>query len=135
VVDPGSLENFGSPCYESQPRQLGYDGANLNVCENLYGQVGAVTSSHFAHHHTAQYLRLLTRRQALGGGLSALRQGRQVLPPAASRRAGLLTLRATRRTGPHQAAPPRLTPWRGSSRQGTFWKAEDAIDARSAVRC
>jgi hypothetical protein len=60
VVDPGSLENFGWPCYESQPRQLGYEGANLNVCENLYGQAGAVTSPHFAYHHTAQYRRLLT---------------------------------------------------------------------------
>jgi len=59
VVDPGSLKNFGWPCYESQPRHLGYDGAILNVCENLHGQAGAVTSTHFAHHHTAQYLRLL----------------------------------------------------------------------------
>jgi hypothetical protein len=55
VVDPGSLENCGWPCYESEPRQLGYDGANLNVCENLYGQARAVTSPHFAPHHTAQY--------------------------------------------------------------------------------
>jgi glucose/arabinose dehydrogenase len=53
VVDPGGpMENFGWPCYEGQGRQSGYDGANLNVCENLYGQAGAVTSPHFAYHHS-----------------------------------------------------------------------------------
>jgi glucose/arabinose dehydrogenase len=53
LVDPGGLvENFGWPCYEGQGRQSGYDGANLNVCENLYGQAGAVTSPHFAYHHS-----------------------------------------------------------------------------------
>jgi glucose/arabinose dehydrogenase len=52
LVDPrGPVENFGWPCYEGQPRQSGYDGANLNVCENLYGQGGAVTGPHFAYHH------------------------------------------------------------------------------------
>jgi len=45
------VENFGWPCYEGQPRQAGYDGANLNICENLYGQPGAVTDAHFAYHH------------------------------------------------------------------------------------
>ena len=43
LVDPlgtgrGDVENFGWPCYEGQGRQSGYDGANLNICENLYGQ-------------------------------------------------------------------------------------------------
>ena len=28
--------NFGWPCYEGAGRQSGYDGANLNICENLY---------------------------------------------------------------------------------------------------
>jgi glucose/arabinose dehydrogenase/PKD repeat protein len=53
VVNPtdGVVENFGWPCYEGQTRQSGYDGANLNVCEDLYGQPGAVTSPHFAYHH------------------------------------------------------------------------------------
>ena len=41
------VENFGWPCYEGQGRQSGYDGANLNVCENLYGQAGAVTRPAF----------------------------------------------------------------------------------------
>jgi PKD repeat protein/glucose/arabinose dehydrogenase len=53
VVDPGGpVENFGWPCYEGQARQSGYDGANLNVCENLYAQAGAVTGPHFAYHHS-----------------------------------------------------------------------------------
>jgi glucose/arabinose dehydrogenase len=53
LVDPGGpVENFGWPCYEGQARQSGYDSANLNVCENLYGQPGAVTSPHFAYHHS-----------------------------------------------------------------------------------
>ena len=53
VVDPGGdVENFGWPCYEGQARQSGYDGANLNVCENLYGQPGAETGPHFAYHHS-----------------------------------------------------------------------------------
>ena len=30
----------------------GYDGANLNICENLYAQPGAVTAPYFAYHHT-----------------------------------------------------------------------------------
>ena len=53
VVNPTDsvVENFGWPCYEGQPRQSGYDAANLNICENLYGQPGAVTDAHFAYHH------------------------------------------------------------------------------------
>ena len=59
VVDPlgtglEDVENFGWPCYEGQPRQSGYDGANLTVCENLYGQAGAVTDAHFAYHHSSK---------------------------------------------------------------------------------
>ena len=47
--------NFGWPCYEGVGRQAGYDGANLNVCENLYSAgPSAVTSPYFAYHHTAR---------------------------------------------------------------------------------
>ena len=47
--------NFGWPCYEGIGRQAGYDGANLNVCENLYSAgPSAVTSPYFAYHHTAR---------------------------------------------------------------------------------
>ena len=45
------VENFGWPCYEGNNRQSGYDGANLNVCENLYGQPGADTKPYHAYHH------------------------------------------------------------------------------------
>ncbi|HSL63870.1 MAG TPA: PA14 domain-containing protein [Gaiellaceae bacterium] len=47
------VENFGWPCYEGNTRQSGYDSANLNICENLYGAgSGAVTTPHFAYHHS-----------------------------------------------------------------------------------
>jgi glucose/arabinose dehydrogenase len=48
------VANFGWPCYEGAGRQPGYDGANLNVCENLYGQAGAVAAPYFAYHHTSR---------------------------------------------------------------------------------
>jgi glucose/arabinose dehydrogenase len=50
----GSVENFGWPCYEGIGRQAGYDGANLNICENLYGSAGAVTAPYFTYHHSAR---------------------------------------------------------------------------------
>jgi glucose/arabinose dehydrogenase/PKD repeat protein len=57
VGDPNdsTVENFGWPCYEggvgvSLP-QSGYNGANLNICESLYGNPGAVTAPYFAYHH------------------------------------------------------------------------------------
>jgi glucose/arabinose dehydrogenase len=46
-----TVENFGWPCYEGNPRQSGYDGANLTICENLYSQPGAVSAPFFAYHH------------------------------------------------------------------------------------
>jgi glucose/arabinose dehydrogenase len=53
ISDPlGSVENLGWPCYEGAGRQPGYDGANLNVCENLYGAPGAVTTPHYAYNHS-----------------------------------------------------------------------------------
>ena len=59
LVDPlgtglQDVENFGWPCYEGQGRQSGYDGANLSVCENLYGQAGAVTGPLFTYNHGSQ---------------------------------------------------------------------------------
>jgi glucose/arabinose dehydrogenase/PKD repeat protein len=47
----GDVENFGWPCYEGPGRQSGYDGANLSICETLYGTPGAVTAPYFAYHH------------------------------------------------------------------------------------
>ena len=37
---PPGATNFGWPCYEGAGRQGGYDGANLNLCENLYAPGG-----------------------------------------------------------------------------------------------
>jgi glucose/arabinose dehydrogenase len=50
--------NFGWPCYEGSntgsARQSGYDGANLNICENLYAQgPGAVQAPLFAWNHSS----------------------------------------------------------------------------------
>ena len=58
LVDPlgaglDDVENFGWPCYEGQGRQSGYDGANLNICENLY-KAGAVTGPHYTYNHSAK---------------------------------------------------------------------------------
>jgi glucose/arabinose dehydrogenase len=46
--------NFGWPCYEGDGRQSGYDGANLNICENLYAQAGAVTAPYYTYDHGAK---------------------------------------------------------------------------------
>ena len=56
IADPlGTVENFGWPCYEGTARQPGYDGANLNICESLYGEgVGAVAPPYFTYNHNAQ---------------------------------------------------------------------------------
>ncbi|MDQ3687534.1 MAG: PQQ-dependent sugar dehydrogenase, partial [Acidobacteriota bacterium] len=53
IINPvdAVVENFGWPCYEGAGRQSGYDGANLNVCENLYGETNAVTAPFFAYSH------------------------------------------------------------------------------------
>jgi glucose/arabinose dehydrogenase len=55
VTNPTSgLTNFGWPCYEGDGRQGGYDGANLNLCENLYAQAGAVTAPYYTYNHGGQ---------------------------------------------------------------------------------
>jgi glucose/arabinose dehydrogenase len=51
---PG-VENFGWPCYEGQGRQSGYDGANLNICENLYAAgAGAIQAPLYSYNHSAK---------------------------------------------------------------------------------
>jgi glucose/arabinose dehydrogenase len=52
--DGVAVQNFGWPCYEGAGRQTGYDSANLNICENLYAQSGAVTAPYFSYHHTSR---------------------------------------------------------------------------------
>ncbi len=49
-----TVDNFGWPCYEGNGRQSGYDGANLNVCENLYtAGAGAHRLPHYTYSHSA----------------------------------------------------------------------------------
>jgi glucose/arabinose dehydrogenase len=62
------VENFGWPCYEGTPRQVGFNAAGLNICTNLYGQAGAVTSPYFAYNHAQQ----VVPGEACGTGSSAV---------------------------------------------------------------
>ena len=49
-----TVDNFGWPCYEGNGRQSGYDGANLNICENLYSAgSSAVRLPHYTYSHSA----------------------------------------------------------------------------------
>src|SRR5918994_2314606 len=41
--------NFGWPCYEGTRRHAAFDNANLNICENLYGQANAVTAPYYTY--------------------------------------------------------------------------------------
>lgn len=57
IVDPaaGPVRNYGWPCYEGSKRQGGYDAANLNLCETLYGAgPSAVTPPYYAYQHSQQ---------------------------------------------------------------------------------
>jgi PKD repeat protein len=54
VTSPTVATNFGWPCYEGVGRQGGYDGANLNLCENLYAEAGAVTAPYYTYNHGSQ---------------------------------------------------------------------------------
>ena len=49
-----NVENFGWPCYEGRNRQGGYDAANLNICEALYGTANAHTEPYYTYHHNAK---------------------------------------------------------------------------------
>jgi glucose/arabinose dehydrogenase len=54
IADPlGFVENFGWPCYEGNGPQPAYDGANLNICENLYAQ-GTAVAPYFTYNHSAK---------------------------------------------------------------------------------
>ena len=56
VANPSdaTVENFGWPCYEGATRQSSFDAADFTICENLYGQAGAVTGPHHTYNHSAQ---------------------------------------------------------------------------------
>ena len=47
----GAVENFGWLLLRATIVSPGYDGANLSLCENLYGQPGADTKPYHAYHH------------------------------------------------------------------------------------
>ncbi len=49
-----ALANFGWPCHEGAGRQSSYDNLNLNLCEALYAQSGAVTPPFFTYNHAAK---------------------------------------------------------------------------------
>jgi glucose/arabinose dehydrogenase len=49
-----SLTNFGWPCYEGAGRMSSYDNLNLNICENLYAETGAVRSPYYTYNHAAR---------------------------------------------------------------------------------
>ncbi len=54
LTDPGgTAEDFGWPCYEGAARMPAYDGMDLDLCEHLYAQPGAVTSPVFTYAHDA----------------------------------------------------------------------------------
>ena len=46
-----AVDNFGWPCYEGPNRQGGYDGADLTICEDLYGQPAATQQPFFSYQH------------------------------------------------------------------------------------
>ena len=51
-----TVENFGWPCYEGKGRLAVFDSANLNICENLYGQANAVKAPYYAYDHNAKVI-------------------------------------------------------------------------------
>ena len=53
ITDPtvAPVSNFGWPCYEGNAPQPGFDGANLDLCEDLYGDSGAVTAPYHSWSH------------------------------------------------------------------------------------
>jgi uncharacterized repeat protein (TIGR01451 family) len=54
IGSAATLTNFGWPCYEGTGPQTSYDNLNLNLCENLYAQAGAVTAPVYTYNHSAQ---------------------------------------------------------------------------------
>jgi uncharacterized repeat protein (TIGR01451 family) len=64
----GEVRNFGWPCYEGVGRQGGYDGANLNICENLYNTAGAVVPPYYTYDHSAK----IVAGETCGTGSSAV---------------------------------------------------------------
>jgi glucose/arabinose dehydrogenase len=49
-----SLTNYGWPCYEGSGKMPSYDNLNLNICENLYNEAGAVKAPYWSYNHSAK---------------------------------------------------------------------------------
>ena len=47
-----AIENFGWPCFEGIGRHPGYEGAGLDLCDDLYGSPGTVTDPYYAYKHS-----------------------------------------------------------------------------------
>jgi glucose/arabinose dehydrogenase/chitodextrinase len=47
----GPAGNYGWPCYEGASRFGSFDSLNLDICEDLYAQSGAVTAPYWAYDH------------------------------------------------------------------------------------
>jgi glucose/arabinose dehydrogenase len=63
-----TVDNFGWPCYEGPGRQAGYDGANLNICENLYAAgTAAVRAPYYTYNHASR----VVANEPCGTGSSA----------------------------------------------------------------
>src|SRR5215210_2406578 len=63
-----TVDNFGWPCYEGSGTQSGYDGANLNICENLYAAgTAAVRAPYYTYNHASR----VVANEPCGTGSSA----------------------------------------------------------------
>lgn len=62
------VRNFGWPCYEGGERQLGYDAADLAICENLYARVGSTVPPVFQYGHAYE----VTAGDGCGPGSSSI---------------------------------------------------------------
>jgi glucose/arabinose dehydrogenase len=49
-----TVANFGWPCYEGNGRMAAFESLNLNLCQNLYNQAGAVTPPYYTYAHSAK---------------------------------------------------------------------------------
>ena len=98
ILDPTDavVENFGWPCYEGVPKQSGYDGANLSICESLYLSPSADTEPYFPYHHSEQgrHRRVVSHGQLLDLRDRLQRRLPEHLPGAVRGRALLLRLLA-----------------------------------------
>ena len=51
-----TVENFGWPCYEGASRQPSWESLNLDLCERLYSDSGAVTQPFFTYRRSIKVI-------------------------------------------------------------------------------